>query len=141
MFFDQTLKNINRTREIIAILLKYGFEDIVTNTPLKGFVPQKRRLTWLRAEKPVFEYSRWERVRLAVEELGATFIKGAQVLSNRPDILPKELILELEKLQDNVPAFKYELARKFSNIFYWTKTRHEFNRPFLMLLFNYSRCR
>ncbi len=112
MFFDQTLKNISRTREIIAILLKYGFEDMVTNTPLKNFVPQKRRLTWLRAEKPVFEYSRWERVRLAVEELGATFIKGAQVLSNRPDILPKELILELEKLQDNVPAFKYELARQ-----------------------------
>lgn len=111
MFFDQTLKNINRTREIIAILLKYGFEDMVTNTPLKSFVPQKRRLTWLRAEKPVFEYSRWERIRMAVEELGATFIKGAQVLSNRPDILPKELILELEKLQDNVPAFKYDLAR------------------------------
>ncbi len=112
MLFDQTLKNINRTREIIAILLKYGFEDVVTNTPLKNFVPQKRRLTWLREEKPVFEYSRWERIRMVVEELGATFIKGAQVLSNRPDILPKELIVELEKLQDNVPAFKYELARK-----------------------------
>ncbi|MFK7905890.1 MAG: ABC1 kinase family protein [Chitinophagales bacterium] len=112
MLFDQTIKNINRTREIIAILLKYGFEDVVTNTPLKNFVPQKRRLTWLREEKPVFEYSRWERVRMAVEELGATFIKGAQVLSNRPDILPKELIAELEKLQDNVPPFKYELARK-----------------------------
>ncbi len=112
MIFEQTLKNINRTREIIAILLKYGFEDVVTNTPLKNFVPQKKRLTWLREEKPVFEYSRWERIRMAVEELGATFIKGAQVLSNRPDVLPKELIAELEKLQDNVPAFKYELARQ-----------------------------
>ena len=112
MIFEQTLKNINRTREIIAILLKYGFEDVVTNTPLKNFVPQKRRLTWLREEKPVFEYSRWERIRMAVEELGATFIKGAQVLSNRPDVLPKELIAELEKLQDNVPPFKYELARQ-----------------------------
>ncbi|MEZ4888937.1 MAG: AarF/ABC1/UbiB kinase family protein [Chitinophagales bacterium] len=112
MLFDQTIKNINRTREIIAILFKYGFEDVVTNTPLQNFVPQKKRLTWLREEKPVFEYSRWERVRMAVEELGATFIKGAQVLSNRPDILPKELIAELEKLQDSVPPFKYELARQ-----------------------------
>ena len=45
---------------------------------------------------------------MVCEELGPTFIKLAQVLSNRPDMLPAPLIKELEKLQDNVPAFSFE---------------------------------
>ncbi len=114
MFFDntiQSIKNLNRAREIIQVLLKYGFEDIVINTPLKLLIPESRRLTWLRQTKPVFDYSRWERLRLATEELGPTFIKFAQVLSNRPDILPLPLIKEFEKLQSEVPPFSVEQAR------------------------------
>ena len=45
---------------------------------------------------------------MVCEELGPTFIKLAQVLSNRPDMLPAPLIHELEKLQDNVPAFSFD---------------------------------
>jgi ubiquinone biosynthesis protein len=48
---------------------------------------------------------------MVCEELGPTFIKLAQVLSNRPDMLPAPLIKELEKLQDNVPAFPFEEVR------------------------------
>lgn len=108
MIFKHTFRNIRRIREIIAILIKYGFEDIVTNSTLRTFVTEKRRLTWMRYEKPVFEYTRWERIRMVVEELGPTFIKLAQVLSNRPDMLPEPLIEEFEKLQDRVPPFPYE---------------------------------
>ncbi len=112
MIFKQTFRNIRRIREIIAILIKYGFEDIVTNSTLRTFVTEKRRLTWMRYEKPVFEYTRWERIRMVVEELGPTFIKLAQVLSNRPDMLPEPLIEEFEKLQDRVPPFPYEEVRR-----------------------------
>ncbi len=112
MFFDQTFKNIRRTREIVRILLKYGFEDMVVNTPLRKFVPLRRRALWLEQDKPVFETSRWERVRLATEELGATFIKGAQVLSNRPDMLPEELIGQLQRLQSDVRPFPYEQVKE-----------------------------
>lgn len=107
----QTFKNIGRIREIIGILIKYGFEDVVVNSTLRNFVSEKRRINWIRDEKPVFQYSRWERIRMVVEELGPTFVKLAQVLSNRPDMLPEPLIKELEKLQDRVPPFSYEEVR------------------------------
>lgn len=111
MFFKQSLQNLRRMREITRILIKYGFEDAVTETSLQSFVSESRRLTWLRQEKPVFDYTRWERIRMATEELGPTFVKFAQVLSNRPDILPEELVHEFEKLQSNVPPFPTETAK------------------------------
>jgi len=49
-----------------------------------------------------------ERLRLSLEELGPTYIKLGQILSTRPDILPLDVIAELEKLQDNVPPFPFE---------------------------------
>ena len=54
--------------------------------------------------------SRWDRVRMALEELGPTFVKLGQFASNRPDILPAELIASLEKLQDSVPPFDGDKA-------------------------------
>lgn len=109
--FNQTFRNLGRMREILAILVKYGFEDIVTNSTLRNFVSETRRHSWLRQEKPVFEYTRWERIRMAAEELGPTFIKLAQVLSIRPDMMPEPLIKEFEKLQDRVPPFPFEQAK------------------------------
>lgn len=110
--FKQTFKSIGRIREIIAILIKYGFEDMVTNTTLRSFVTEKRRISWKRQEKPVFSYTRWERIRMVVEELGPTFVKLAQVLSNRPDMLPEPLIVEFEKLQDRVPPFAFDEVKR-----------------------------
>ncbi|MFM2376489.1 MAG: hypothetical protein RLZZ165_1586 [Bacteroidota bacterium] len=110
MQITRTIKNIRRLKAVVSVLFKYGFEDLVTHSRLRGLVSQKRRLTWQRRGRPVFEYSRWERVRMAAEELGPTFVKLCQVLSNRPDILPEELITELQKLQSNVPPFPTEEA-------------------------------
>lgn len=108
MLFDQTVRNIRRLREVVRVLIKYGFEDIVINTPLRKLVPSKKRVQWVRDERPVFEFSRWERLRMVIEELGPTFIKLAQVLSNRPDIMPEQVIEQFEKLQDRVPPFGFE---------------------------------
>lgn len=112
MIFNQTFKNIKRTREIISVLVKYGFEDIITNSTLRNLVSESRRLSWTRQERPVFEYTRWERIRMVAEELGPTFVKLAQVLSNRPDILPDPLIKEFEKLQDKVPPFAFAKVKQ-----------------------------
>ena len=107
MIFNQTFRNLNRTREILGILVKYGFEDVIANSTLRNLVTEGMRIKWLRDDKPVMEYTRWERVRMAAEELGPTFIKLAQVLSNRPDIIPEALVKEFEKLQDRVPPFEF----------------------------------
>ena len=112
MGFRRTIQNIKRGREIVAVLLKYGFDDFVTGTQLRRLVPQKRRLRWQRQGQLVFELSRWERIRMAAEELGPTFVKLCQVLSNRPDILPEALIEELQKLQSNVPPFDVKVAKE-----------------------------
>ena len=111
MIFDQTFRNLNRTREILGILIKYGFEDFIANSTLRNLVTESMRIKWLRDEKPVMEYTRYERVRMAAEELGPTFIKLAQILSNRPDISPEGLVKEFEKLQDRVPPFEFAKAK------------------------------
>lgn len=110
--FKNTISNLTRIRQVAEVLLRYGFEDVVTTTPLRRLVSQARRLTWQRADRQVFETTRWERVRLIIEELGPTFIKLAQAMSNRADLLPQELIDEFEKLQSNVPPFETALARQ-----------------------------
>ena len=112
MSLGQTFKNLNRTREILQILVKYGFEDIIANSTLRNFIPERKRVTWLRQDKPVLGYTRWERIRMCAEELGPTFVKLAQILSIRPDIIPEPLIKELEKLQDQVPAFPFEQVQE-----------------------------
>ncbi len=111
MIFDQTFRNLNRTREILGIVIKYGFEDFIANSTLRNLVTESMRIKWLRDEKPVMGYTRFERVRMAAEELGPTFIKLAQILSNRPDIIPEGLVKEFEKLQDRVPPFEFEKAK------------------------------
>jgi ubiquinone biosynthesis protein len=111
MILNTTFRNIGRTREILSILIKYGFEDVVANSTLRNLVTESMRLRWLRDEKPALEYTRWERIRMAAEELGPTFVKLAQVLSNRPDIVPEALVKEFEKLQDRVPPFEFAKVR------------------------------
>jgi len=101
--FKDTINNINRVREIIQILLKYGFDEVVSNTALAKLVSYNTMLNPPDAQAP-----RGERVRKAIEELGPTFIKLAQILSNRPDLIPDYLLKELEKLQSDVPPVDFE---------------------------------
>lgn len=95
--------HLGRYRTVIAILLKYGLEDWVAHSRLQRVFTQSEWLSHKDFGRSVLALSRHQRVRLAVEELGTTFIKFAQVLSSRHDVVPKEMILEIEKLQDHVP--------------------------------------
>jgi ubiquinone biosynthesis protein len=109
---DLAFRNMGRTREILGVLIKWGFEDVVINSTLRNLVPESTRLKWIRDEKPVMEYTRYERIRMAAEDLGPTFVKLAQILSNRPDIIPEGLVKEFEKLQDRVAPFEFEKAKR-----------------------------
>ena len=96
-------KSIKRYNQILRVLMKYGFEDMVQ------YLDDEKRFTFLRrlipksSKKHAAEFTKWEKMRLVCEELGPTFIKFGQILSNRPDLIPFDLVLEFEKLQDNVP--------------------------------------
>ncbi len=111
MILGKTVKNITRLSEVINTLLRFGFEDVIANTGLKKFIPAQSKFSNL-AEDGTSEYNRWERIRMVIEELGATYIKFAQLLSTRPDILPEALIHEFTKLQSNVPPFSTKVAKK-----------------------------
>ena len=109
--FKNTISNLTRIRQVAEVLIRYGFEDAVTSTPLRRLVPKSRRISWQEGEQAVFETTRWQRIRMIIEELGPTFIKLAQAMSNRADLLPQPLIDEFEKLQSNVPPFDLQVAK------------------------------
>lgn len=86
------------------MLFKYGFEDVLAHPPFNRFLPKFNKYIPRREGKPVYEFTRYERIRMVCEELGTTFIKFAQIAANRPDVLPEELIAELELFQDQAPS-------------------------------------
>lgn len=103
---------VRRYREVIRVLVKYGFEDLIAHPPLNRLLPKSKRWVPSRAGRPIFEYTRYERIRMVCEELGTTFIKFAQIAANRPDLLPEELIAELEHFHDHAPTVPEEEIRE-----------------------------
>lgn len=95
------IQDLNRLREIAAILTKHGFGFLVSQLQLGAYLPAKARVT--RPPKPKVGVP--ARLRQTLEELGPTFIKLGQVLSMRPDLLPSAYVQELSKLQDRVAPF------------------------------------
>jgi len=108
----RNFKSISRYNQILRVLLKYGFEDLVY------YLEENKQYTFFQkiipnaTRKRVAKYSKWAKMRLVCEELGPTFVKFGQILSNRPDLVPLELTFELEKLQDNVPPMSENLAKE-----------------------------
>ncbi|MDD2352882.1 MAG: AarF/ABC1/UbiB kinase family protein [Atribacterota bacterium] len=99
-------KNINRLRQIINILIEYGFDYFVKQLGLIKLPTKSEKILKLKPSK-IDQTPLPMRVRLTLEELGPTFVKLGQILSTRPDIIPLKYIKELEKLQDKVPPFAY----------------------------------
>lgn len=90
------LANAVRAPEIVAILVRWGFEDLLLQLDTPQFL--LKNLVRARVSGLTF----YERVRNAVEELGPIFVKFGQILSTRPDRLPEPLLMELKKLRSQV---------------------------------------
>lgn len=110
-FISHTYKNIGRYRQILAVLLKYGYEGIIDRLNLGRYIEIGMRLVSRRPHEQIEMVSNYERLRMAFEELGPTFIKLGQILSTRPDLVPLDMVQELTKLQDNVPPFSFAEVR------------------------------
>ncbi len=104
---SRTYRHLNRYRQILAIFLKYGFEDLIERLNIDQYIEVGLQLILRKKRDGYGKLSRPERIRMAFEELGPTYIKFAQALSTRPDLIPDEFLVELSKLQDKVPPFDF----------------------------------
>src|SRR3954463_11835476 len=99
-------RNVNRWGEILTILSKYGLADWVSRFDMalvKGFLKN-------RDGEKLAHLNRETRIRMAIEELGPTFIKFGQILSTRPDQVGMPLAQELQKLQTSVACDRPEVV-------------------------------
>ena len=100
-----------RYNEIVTILFKYGFADVLKLVAWQQIMGGEKGVLETHATGPLSKPPQ-ERLRLALEELGPTFIKFGQILSSRRDLVDDIYYDELCKLQDNVPTFPGSLAKE-----------------------------
>ncbi len=96
---------LGRYREIATVLTSHGFGWVIQETGLASVLSLPRRIL---RQSPSPNLTVGERLRMAMTDLGPTAIKLGQILSTRPDLIPADILEELNKLQDTVPPFPYE---------------------------------
>ena len=105
------VRDLGRLHDIAAVLIRYGFGDLVRRTGLAGVLERTgRALHWHVSD----ELARLEppaRVRRVLEELGPSFVKLGQILSTRVDLFSPEWITEFSKLQDSAIALPFSELR------------------------------
>jgi ubiquinone biosynthesis protein len=101
---NRTLRHLGRGRHILAVLTKHGFAEAVASFRGKG--PRGMAASEHRGK------TRPQRFRMALEEMGPTFVKFGQLLATRPDLLSFEYVHELEQLQDRVHSVPFGRIRE-----------------------------
>ena len=100
------LRDLRRVRRIAGVLARHGFADVAARRGPAAWARSVFRALLRRPRVSPIPVER--RLRLVLEELGATFIKLGQMLATRPDLVPMALVDELRHLQDEVPPFPFE---------------------------------
>jgi ubiquinone biosynthesis protein len=107
---SRTYRHLNRYRQILAVLFKYGFGDIIELLKIEQYIEIGLQMISKKRRARLEKLTRAQRARMVLEELGPTYVKLGQMLSTRPDLIPKDFAQELTKLQDEVPPFLFAEA-------------------------------
>lgn len=100
-----TVRDLERLRQIAGVLAVHGFGEVVDRTGLSALIPGRKREDGGRMPAGI-------RLRKVLEDLGPSFVKLGQLMSTRPDLIPEDILVELKKLQDDVPPEPFEVIRE-----------------------------
>ena len=103
-------RHFRRYREIALILVKHRLREVIRTLGLERFLPMR----WIPPGNPWRRepYPQHVRMRMALEELGTTFIKLGQILSTRVDLLPSDFARELTKLQSSLSPIPVDVIKR-----------------------------
>ena len=96
-------RNLGRISEIAQVAVKHGFGYFFETHRLTDLLPGRTKVVLDGSPS-----ERGQHLREMLDELGPTFVKFGQLLSTRPDIVPPDILTELQALQDDVRPFPYE---------------------------------
>ena len=121
----QRIRSLPRLPQIVRVLFKYGFGDVVSRVGIDTALHAVRARVRPDHDERFVQLRTEERIRLALEDLGPTFVKLGQVMATRPDLIPLDLIKELRQLQDKVkpltdeirPMVEKELGKPVDTLF------------------------
>jgi len=105
----RTTNIMNRTRRVALVMARYGFGHIIQRLGFGRLLRGRDVSQQLKEGTPAADAVR---MRMVIEELGPTYVKLGQMLSTRADLIPREFVVELRKLQDEVPPFPFEKAKQ-----------------------------
>ncbi len=103
------LRDLHRLHEIASILIRYGWGDLVRILGLANALERAGRILHWQATSEISRLEPAVRIRMALEELGPTFIKFGQLMATRVDMFPPSWVAEFEKLHQRVPPSDYAL--------------------------------
>jgi len=101
--------HLDRSGQISRVLARHGLDYLAGSLGLERFEAVQKLFGHAHQKVP---FSQPEHLRMALEEMGTTFIKLGQILSTRADLLPPEYLVELTKLQDAAPPVSFEAIRQ-----------------------------
>lgn len=104
----KTIRNTKRLAEIVGVLSKFGFRQLILDTGLHRLLGSRKEDIQPSNGNSSESIPRPVRVRMVLETLGPTFIKLGQILSTRPDLIPPEWASEFKKLQDNCQHVEFK---------------------------------
>lgn len=106
------IKHAQRYAQILEVLARHGFADVSQQLGLETLIDRGRAVLGAAPRATGEHVPLAERLRLVLEDLGATYVKLGQVMSTRSDLVPPEWVEEFKKLQNNVPGVEYEVIEK-----------------------------